>query len=244
MRLNSFLLPGLRQTALGLTISLVVAGALAQPLAGSVRTRYPAGSISTVEEADRALADASVERDAAERRYGAEQESCYTKFFATSCMDESRERRRKALAEIRAVEVEANEFKRKERAAERDREVAQRIADSEAKQAEREKELQQQQRQAGDAAKKPEPAAPNPAAQEVSSGMSISERTARHEAKLRRIQAEDAANAAKRAENIAAYERKQREAEEHQKEVENRKAEKERERLQKAISSPASPAPQ
>lgn len=246
MPLSSLLPPILRQSAMGLMIALAIGSVIAQPLADRVRMRYPAGSISTVEEADRALADASAERDVAEQRYAAEQGNCYTKFFATSCMDESRERRRKALADIRAVEVEANEFKRKQRAAERDREVAQRIADSEAKRVERDKELeQQQQRQANSGAGKKSEAGTNEMiAPERSSGPSISERTARHEEKLRRIQAEEAANAAKRAENVAAYERKQREAAEHLKEVEGRKAEKERERSQKGAPPAASVAPQ
>jgi hypothetical protein len=245
MSLKRPLLQYLRQSAVGVAISLAISGVMAQPLDESVRTRYPAGSISSLEQADRALAEASAERNAVERRFAAEQGNCYTKFFATSCMDESRERRRKALADVRTVEIEANEFKRRERAAERDREVAQRIADSEAKRIEREKQLQQQQQaQPADAGlvEKKDTGTVSPATQQHPSGPSQAERAARHEAKLRRIQAEEAANAAKRAENVEAYERKQREAEEHQKEVENRKAEKERERARKAASSPSSSA--
>lgn len=222
-----------RQSAIGIAISLAMAGVMSQPLNDSVHTRYPVGAISSTEQADRALAEASGERNAIEQRFAAEQGNCYTKFFATTCMDESRERRRKALADVRAVEIEANEFKRRERAAERDREVAQRIADSEAKRVEREQ--QSQQAKAG-AVEKQDAGTVSPAHH---SGPSQAERTAQHEAKLQRIQAEEAANAAKRAENVAAYERKQREAEEHLKEVENRKAEKERERARKAASSPS-----
>ena len=226
-------------TVMGLIIALAASGALAESLAG-VAQRYPAGSILNVEDAERALADAAIQREAVEQRYVAEQSNCYTKFFATNCMDEARERRRKTLAEIRAVEIQANEFKRKARAAERDRETAQRIAESEAKQAEREKQLQEQQQmrspEEDGTDKKPDPTEP---AASQSSGASMSTRTIRHEAKLRRIQAQEAASAGKRAENVAAYERKQREAEEHLREIEDRKAEKERERSKKSASVPA-----
>ena len=216
---------------IGLAAVMAVASAAGQASGGSVAAKYPAGSIASVEAADSALAEAAIERDAAERRYATEQSNCYSKFFATSCMDEARERRRKALADIRAVEVQANEFKRRERAAERDREVAQRKADSEAKLAEREKQLQQQ-REAGRTvgAKTVSEASKSSRDDAASSAAGKQDRTAQHEAKLKRIQAEEAANAAKRAENIAAYERKQQEAEKHLKEVESRKAEKEREK--------------
>lgn len=229
---------------IGLAAVMAVASAAGQASGGGVAAKYPAGSIATVEAADRALAEAATERDAAEQRYATEQGNCYSKFFATSCMDEAHERRRKELADIRAVEVQANEFKRRERAAERDREVAQRKADSEAKLAEREKQLQQQQQQreaGGTADVKALPGAGKSSKEDSkSSALGEQDRTAQHEAKLKRIQAEEAANAAKRAENIAAYERKQQEAEKHLKEVESRKAEKERERAKKASSASSS----
>lgn len=226
------------RAVIGLAAVMAMASAMGQASGGGVAAKYPAGSIVTAEAADRALAEAAVERNTAEQRYTTEQGNCYSKFFATSCMDEARERRRKALADIRAVEVQANEFKRRERAAERDREVAQRKADSEAKLAEREKQLQQQ-REAGRTvgAKTVSEASKSSRDDAASSAAGKQDRTAQHEAKLKRIQAEEAANAAKRAENIAAYERKQQEAEKHLKEVESRKAEKERERAKKASSA-------
>lgn len=225
---------------IGATACAAAQLAIAQQSQDAPAARYPAGSITTVEQADRALSFAATERDAAEQRYAAEQEKCYTKFFATSCMDEARERRRKALADIRAVEVQANEFKRKERAAERDREAAQRIADSEAKRADHERQLLQKQQNeaAADAGEKQvAPEAPREAA--VSSD-GKTDRVIRHEAKVRREQSAQAANAARRAENVAAYERKQKEAEARLKEVENRRAEKERERSRKSVSEAAS----
>lgn len=227
--------------AIGLAAVMAAASAPAQVSNGGVAAKYPAGSISSTDAADRALAEAAVERTAAEQRYATEQGNCYSKFFATSCMDEVRERRRKELADIRAVEVQANEFKRRDRAAERDREVAQRKADSEATLAEREKQLQQQQqlREAGGTAdaKAVSEAGKSSRNDAIPSASGKQDRMVQHEAKLKRIQAEEAANAAKRAENIAAYERKQQEAEKHLKEVESRKAEKERERAKKASSA-------
>lgn len=237
--LSAMFLQGLRRALSGLTIALVLAPVYAESSATSFAIRYPAGAISTNDNADQALADAALERTAVEQRYASEQKECYSRFFATACMEDAKERRRKALAAVRAVEVEANEFKRKARLTERDRALAERLADSDAKRVENEKRAQEAE---SNPSQKHEHSAPStPAAQTSSrSSMNTSQRIGRQEAKMRRIQAEESAKAAKREENVAAYEKKQREAREHQKAIEKRKADKERERLRKQASSPAS----
>lgn len=236
---SAMFLQGLRCALSGLTIALVLAPAYAESSAIGYAIRYPAGSISTNDNADQALADAALERTAVEQRYASEQRECYSRFFATACMEDAKERRRKALAEVRAVEVEANEFKRKARLTERDRALAERLAGSDAKRIENEKRMRETE---SNSSQKQEDSVPSTTAAQTSShsSMNTSQRVVRQEAKMRRIRAEESAKAAKRAENVTAYEKKQREAREHQKAVEKRKADKERERLRKQASSPAS----
>ncbi len=89
-----------------------------------VAALYPAGSITSVAAAERALADAAKARAHAEAAYLAGQRNCYPKFFTTSCLDHVAEQRRNALASVRAVEIEAQTYKRRARVAERDAENA------------------------------------------------------------------------------------------------------------------------
>lgn len=101
--------------------------ALAQG-SGEVAARYPAGSISSVEAAERALAEASAARAKIEAEYAEEKRRCYPAFFMTSCLDHAAERRRQAVAQVRPVEIEAETFRRRARVEERDKELAERNA--------------------------------------------------------------------------------------------------------------------
>ena len=87
---------------------------------------YPAGSINAVAAARSALTDVDVVRKAVEQRFAEGRAACMNKFFMTRCVDEAKEIRRAALHSIRKVELEANAFLRKDRAAERERTIAER----------------------------------------------------------------------------------------------------------------------
>jgi hypothetical protein len=87
---------------------------------------YPAGSIHEVAVARTALTDVDVVRKAVEQRFAEGRADCMNKFFMTRCVDEAKEIRRASLYSIRKVEVEANAFLRKDRAAERERTIAER----------------------------------------------------------------------------------------------------------------------
>ena len=191
--------------------------------ASGLSTRYPAGSIQSVEMADHALADVERERAAIEARFANEERGCYKLFFANSCREHAREQRRAALTALHPIEVEANIFKRRERVSERDKALEERRVKDEAEMERRQAEMQQKTRE-------PKTAKPE---KDHGKSVNIDDRQARHEEKLRRLQAEDAANAQKRAENIAAYERKVRESEERQREVAAKKLEKEKEKEKK-----------
>lgn len=194
-----------------------------------VAARYPSGSIHSVEAADQALVDAGKERAEIEQRFAAEKNACLSRFFASSCEADARERRRADLERLRAVEVEANAFKRRERVIERDRALEERRVQDE-------KEKQERMRQQDERAARPR--AQGEPRQNVEKAAQAeaksSERQARHQEKLRRIEADEAANAQKRAKNIADYQKKVQAAQAHQQEVERRKAEKEREAQQRA----------
>jgi len=195
--------------------------------AASVVQRYPAGSIASVEEADKALADVERERTLANTHYMQEQADCYPKFFTTNCLDNAKERHRIVLSKLKAIEVEANAFKRKEKVIERDRSLAARRAQDEA--------------EAKQAVKTEKPAAEEAQMPKKESGKNSAakpvDRVARHRAKLERDQEQEAADAKKREENIKDYERKVQEAQERQREVAAKKAEKERKRVEKAGAS-------
>jgi hypothetical protein len=203
---------------------------------GNIAGRYPAGSIQSVETADIALAEITKEQVRIEEEYANSEQACYPKFFATSCLDAAKERRRAALALIRPIEVEANAFKRRARVADRDKALAEKRLEEESEAARRSKD--QQEKEAATARK--EAAAAQKGKKAADTVPPVLDRSAVHEAKLKRLREEDAANAQKRAANVAAYEKKMKEAQARQQEVAAKKAEKERERAAKA-AAPATP---
>ena len=110
----------------GALMLLMTTGAGAETLEQALVKRYPAGAIASVQTANAALADVSPARREAEQIFADERSVCFEKFFTASCLADAKEVRRVALTNIRKVEVEANAFLRKERAAERERTIAER----------------------------------------------------------------------------------------------------------------------
>ena len=88
--------------------------------------RYPAGTIKTVEQANQALEEVNRERALTQESFLDTKDECLQQFFVSSCLNKAKETRRQAKKIIRAVEVEANAFLRKDKADERDRGVAER----------------------------------------------------------------------------------------------------------------------
>lgn len=84
-------------------------------------TARPAGGIQSTQEADQALADAARRRAEIERTFLVEQTACSQRFFVSSCMEKAEEKRRLGLKPLRAIEAEANVFKRRHRAEQRDK---------------------------------------------------------------------------------------------------------------------------
>ena len=118
--LNSLLL------ALPLLSGTLLSGAHAQDASQVLAERYPPGSIETARRAEAALDDIATTRADVDRFYSNQRGACFDRFFATACTNDVREKQRAALTKIRKIEVEANALLRKEKAAERDRALAER----------------------------------------------------------------------------------------------------------------------
>lgn len=204
------------------TLICMLALALAAPLAAAAQgvgqdvigePKVP--QTHSVEQADAKLAEVARARAVLDAEYAASEQVCYTRFFVNHCLDKAKEKRRLAMAGLRAVEVEASYFKRRDSVEKRDAELAERVRKDEAVAAQRAL----------------TPAAP-PAVQEEAPapqgkpGLSAGQREAEHKARMQRQAAEDAANAGQRAANVAAFERKKAESEQRQAQIAAKKAEK------------------
>jgi hypothetical protein len=202
-----FLRPALSRSPVALLCVLLAACGTSRPAPHEA----PAPPVTSVAQADQQLAAVARERTAIEVRFAERERVCYDKFFVTRCLDEAKERHRSALAAQRAIEVQANRFKRQAAVDERDRKLA------EADKRYREEEARM-------AAEPPKPApvvepAPPPRASTVPG------RVAARDARLKAEQDKEAAEAPKRAQNVRDYERRKAESAERQKDVERRKAE-------------------
>lgn len=87
---------------------------------------FPPLSIDSVERAEEAITRLPDVRKQLSDRYAQERADCLERFFVASCLSDLRTRERKAYKAINRIEVEAKALMRRERAAERDRAVAER----------------------------------------------------------------------------------------------------------------------
>lgn len=188
--------------------------------------RYPTGSIQSGDDANRALAEVERQRAGLEQQYTAEQHDCYSRFFATSCLDAAKERRRSGLAVVRKVEIEANAYIRGARVVERDKHLADKSAEN---------------------AKNPPKPLLEPQAKIAAPGAdhaadaSVPGIAAPGEKPLRARQ-DYADDTQKRAEAVQAYEKKARDAAARQRDVAEKKKEKESKAAAKAAAASASSA--
>ncbi|KAF3999482.1 hypothetical protein [Glaciimonas immobilis] len=201
--------------------------------------RHPPGSVTSVTEADAVLTDVTKARTEVELRNLNEQRVCYKKFFTTYCLNAAKEQRRLALKQIRPLEVEANAFKRRATADDRDKALAEQQAKTEAsapkvQQDQKDKEL-------SNANKVKEGAAKNAAVQsntKLHAG-EAEKRVSDNANKLQSIKQAEAARASERAANRAAFIKKGQDAAARQKVVAAKKAEKARQlAAKKAASAP------
>ncbi len=98
-----------------LLLSLAVQ-AQSTPEPGSLRERYPVSSIDSAERADAALSETNGAKGHVELEYRNQARDCMKTFTVNACLDGARALQRKRLAEIGSVELEANRFKRRDKA--------------------------------------------------------------------------------------------------------------------------------
>jgi colicin import membrane protein len=211
------------------------------PATGSTAEPVQTPKVDSLEMADQILVEAKESRSRIERKFLTEKLACADKFFASACEDEARERRRSALVPVRGREVEANAFKRRLRTAERDDALVEKnLSPGTAGKPRKESVPKEERRPAGDTT---DTSGGGSTAEAVDQAritqVGYADREQRHEEKLKRLQAEEEADAAGRAARVAAYEKKARESEARQKEIALHKAEKSR-RSEKKSSQPAS----
>jgi transglutaminase-like putative cysteine protease len=89
-----------------------------------ITTRFPAGTIKSDEQAQKALDEAAEDRQAMELRYILDQRACYPKFLVADCLEAARDRKRLAEKRIKQVEYEAKVFQRQATVDDRDRSLA------------------------------------------------------------------------------------------------------------------------
>jgi len=90
----------------------------------SLLARYPTGSIVSVAQANRALAEVKKGRAEIEARLKSEEKACYSTFLANKCVAEAKDRHRLALAEIKPIQIQADQFKRHDAVVKRDKALA------------------------------------------------------------------------------------------------------------------------
>jgi colicin import membrane protein len=210
----------------------------------SFSARYRDGSINSGEMADRALADGEKIRAVISTEFADDERGCYGKFFASSCMADAKERRRAALAQLRPIEVEAGRFKRNASAFAHDSEMEEKRFRTETQAPRR---LIEQQENERATAKKLESQAVSirserqrQAASEWAAQQNA-KRIEQHNLKLQGIKAKRVANAKKRADSIAGFGKKQREAKERQAKIASRKLERATKAAQRSIKAASKP---
>ena len=195
-----------RQRALGAALLLAALAGC-----GAVKPQQPEAAVAksqSVADADRKLAQAARDRAQAEAAFAASEQVCYAKFLVNNCLDKAREKRRESLAGLRAIEIEADRFKRQAKVDERDRDLAKAEADYQAEEA--------RMAAAPPPVRAVEPApAPKPVV--------ARDRAAEQAAKLKKLDAQDKAGAAKRAANVEAFEKRKRASAQRQKEIAEKK---------------------
>lgn len=192
---------------------------------GPAPREVPPPPVSSVAQADRQLASVARERAGIEARYAERERVCYDKFFVNNCLDEAKERRRNALAAQRAIEIQAERFKRQAVVDERDR----KLAEADRKYREEEARLAAQPPAAPREVQEAPPPRPS----------TVPQREAERDARLKAAQAREAAEAPQRAQNVRDFERRKAESEERQREVARRKAERAAKAAKKAAEEAA-----
>ncbi|MGV8893048.1 MAG: hypothetical protein ACOH2K_08955 [Burkholderiaceae bacterium] len=215
--------------------------AVAQDVGTVLSARYPPGSISTGEVAETALEQVATENTRIELEYAQAEQGCRGQFFVSACRDKAKERRRAALESIRPLKIEAETVIRRMRVADRDQALTEKHIEKAAEAIQFE---QNAPKKTQEIAQKKARNAEKDRERSQKTDLHVQDERPRivdHQAKQARMQREVAADAQKRAANVAAYEKKIREAQAHQRDIAAKKVEKDRNRkIQPPVVAPAS----
>lgn len=123
-----------RRVTVMLAIAACVAPALAQvagvdpaapdAVSQEIQERYPAGSIKSLAQADQALEETRRARGRLNAVLTLNTRACEGDFFMTACILDAKEQHRVAAQKLKAIEVEANTYKRQARVDARDSALA------------------------------------------------------------------------------------------------------------------------
>ncbi len=207
----------MKSVAVALVAALLAAGA-AQARLGQ---RFPPGSITTAEQAQKALAAAEITSREADAEYQSALKRCASEFLVNPCNNKAREARDETRRDAQRVRLEANATRRRLDAEER----ARRRAEDEKR------------RKSSVPASSPAKASPD---EQAPREKRAAENRARHEQRLLQYAEEEArrtreaeADAAARADNVKRFEDNQRRAAEHAKEKEAERIANERRRAER-----------
>jgi len=236
--------------ALLLTLSAGVQAAdvplkpVAEP-ADELSARYPLDTLNSVETANRALTDVANAKAEVEARDLEQRRACYAKFFVNHCLDAAKEQRRLAMKTIRPVDITANSFLRKDRADERDKALEVHNAGQPAEAAQKAQDQKEKELSNADKVKQGAAKEKEVAANTRKHLGEADKRVADHNAKVKKVQQDEAAKASQRAANVAAFEKKAQDSAARQKEVAANKAAKAKDLANKKAAEtgvPATPA--
>lgn len=187
--------------------------------AGSQTRLRPAPATTSLAQAEATLLEVARQRALVTSRYEESEQVCYTRFFVSQCLDAAKEIRRASLADLHAIEVEANHFKRAYSVEQRDRALAEQD----------QKNQEDMARRAALAPKAPlipglMPPAPLPpplhvAKKPAPAAVDQTRKRAEKQAEIAQRQAQEAAKAGQRDASVAAFELKQRTSLERQRQV-------------------------
>ena len=194
------------------------------------RERYPATALDSTSKADAALAESKAERARVAKDYRATARACMDKFLVNDCLIAAREVQRKRLADVEAVEVDANRFKRRDRASKSDTDLARREAEHAANE-KADADLRARNKSTFDSRQ-------SNAQRDAEKGAQRSTRAPKKPSEVKN--AEVAAE--QRAKNADAHEQKVDEATDHREDLERRRAEKVAERKRRAAEKAAKAA--
>lgn len=99
----------------------------------NLRQQFPVGSIDSVARADAALSETAGAKARVVKDYMATARECMKAILVNDCLDRARLLQQKRLADIDAVELDANRFKHRDHADKLDADRAQREAERQAK---------------------------------------------------------------------------------------------------------------